>query len=90
MTATLLRFTLACFYALEFEKKERETIFEEPPEDESQEISYEANSDFNNYIDELYPLKGKPLYSLALFQQFREDYEVQLSDYQYEQEIEGL
>lgn len=44
-------------------------------------IEYEDNQGFNDYIDELYPLDGKPLYSLALFEQYREDYEIQLAEY---------
>lgn len=45
------------------------------------EIEYEDNQDFNEYLDEIYPLDGKPLYSLALFEQYREDYEIQLSEF---------
>lgn len=50
------------------------------------EIDYEDNADFNDYLDELNPLDGKPLYSRALFDQFLEDYEIQLADYRYEEE----
>ena len=45
------------------------------------ELVYEENQDFNDYLDDVYPLEGKPLYSLALFEQYREDYEIQLGNY---------
>jgi hypothetical protein len=50
------------------------------------ELLYEDNEDFNRYLDELYPLDGFILYSKALFDQQFLDYEVQLSDYQIENE----
>ena len=54
----------------------------------TRKVGYEENPSFNEYLDELYPLEGKPLYSLALYEQYYEDYEIQLSDYLYEQELE--
>ena len=45
------------------------------------EIAYDDNSAFNDYLDSLYPLEGKPLYSRALHEQYREDYLIQLDDY---------
>ena len=45
------------------------------------ELAYEDNQDFNDYLDDEYPLEGKPFYSLAMFAQYREDYELQLGDY---------
>jgi|GEM_PF-4831289 len=42
------------------------------------QIQYVESTDFNEYLDELNPLEGKPLYSLALYEQFYEDYLVQL------------
>ena len=45
------------------------------------EIQYEGNEEFNNYLDELYPLDGKVMYSKALFEQEPETYEMQLGDY---------
>lgn len=50
------------------------------------EMTYEDNQDFNEYLDDEYPLEGKPLYSLALFEQYREDYEIQLGYYRDELE----
>ena len=45
------------------------------------ELAYEDNPHFNDYLDDVYPLERKPLYSLALFEQYREDYEIQLESY---------
>lgn len=47
------------------------------------------NPDFNQYLDEENPVAGRVLYSRALYDQYYEDYLIQLSDYQYEQELEG-
>jgi len=41
-------------------------------------VAYEKNKAFNEFLDQRFPLEGKPLYSLALFQQFYEDYLIQL------------
>jgi len=45
------------------------------------ELQYDENDEFNNYLDELYPLDGKVRYSKALFEQEPETYKVQLGDY---------
>lgn len=37
--------------------------------------------DFNDFLDELYPLEGRPFYSRALFDQYQEDYEIQLQEF---------
>ena len=52
------------------------------------EIQYEGNEEFNNYLDELYPLDGKVMYSKALFEQGPETYEMQLGDYTLENNLE--
>lgn len=44
-------------------------------------LQYKDNPKFNEYLDELYPLDGKTLYSKALFDQEFETYEIQLGDY---------
>lgn len=43
---------------------------------------YEDCAAFNSYLDSLHPLPGKPLYSRALYDQYAEDYVLQLKDYQ--------
>lgn len=68
----LLRYILASFYALQ-----------ERPEEQ---IAYEKNTDFNDFLDEENPLEGKPLYSLALYQQYYEDYLIRLEEYRGKQE----
>lgn len=37
--------------------------------------------EFNDSIDELYPWEGKPRYSRALYEQYPEDYNIQLQDF---------
>lgn len=46
-------------------------------------IVYQENAEFNAYLDELYPLEGKPLYSLALYTQYYQDYKIRLESYLY-------
>ena len=40
-------------------------------------VAYDESQDFNEYLDERNPMVGKPVYSLALYQQYYEDYLVQ-------------
>ncbi|WP_233007457.1 hypothetical protein [Rheinheimera faecalis] len=44
--------------------------------------------DFNDVLDELYPLPGKPRYSRALYEQYFEDYEIQLKEFLDNKELE--
>lgn len=74
ISETVLRYMLASYFAI---KPEMEPI-----------IEYESNPDFNDSLDQNFPLEGKPLYSLALYQQFYGDYLIQLSDFLDEKEIE--
>lgn len=37
--------------------------------------------EFNDFLDEQYPLEGKPRYSRALYEQYSEDYEIQLQEF---------
>lgn len=37
--------------------------------------------EFNESLDKLYPLEGKPRYSRALYEQYKEDYEIQLQEF---------
>ncbi len=46
-----------------------------------EEVLYEDNPAFNEYLDEESPMPGKILYSKALFEQEFETYEIQLGDY---------
>ncbi|WP_338810720.1 abortive infection family protein [Agrobacterium leguminum] len=75
VSEAVLRYMLASYFAI---KPELEPV-----------IEYDANSDFNAWLDGEYPLEGKPLYSLALYQQFYEDYRIQLAAFLDERELEG-
>ena len=70
----VLRYMLASYFAI---KPEVEPV-----------IEYEANPNFNTSLDSDYPLEGKPLYSLALYQQFYEDYRIQLAAFLDDRELE--
>jgi hypothetical protein len=64
----IMRYMLATFFALQPQR------FVAPP--------YDDSKPFNAYLDELHPLSGKPLYSRALYDQFPEDYVLQLKDFE--------
>ena len=51
-------------------------------------IEYEDNPEFNAFLDEQYQLPGKILYSIALFNQERETYEIELTDFLLESDPE--
>lgn len=51
------------------------------------EINYEDNLEFNNMLDESFPLDGIVSYSKALYNQDKTSYEQQLLDYKSSQEV---
>jgi hypothetical protein len=63
----ILRYMLASYFSIRPEPEEL--------------VEYEENAEFNTELDELNPLEGKPLYSRALYEQYYEDYIVQLDDF---------
>lgn len=63
----VLRYMLASYFALEAEENEF--------------IPYEESPEFNVTLDAENPLHGKPLYSRALYDQYYDDYRIQLGDY---------
>lgn len=91
MTATLLRYTLASFYAIDLEqvkedvKKTEVTSYE--VDSDLPLVIYDENGEFNNYLDEQYKFDGKMIYSKALYELYYEDYLIKLDDYRYSQEI---
>lgn len=68
VTEPVLRYMLASYFAL---KPERPFV-----------PDYDANPEFNAFLDERTPVEGKVLYSRALYDQFPEDYVIELKDYQ--------
>ncbi|MEM7555722.1 MAG: DUF5615 family PIN-like protein [Cyanobacteria bacterium P01_A01_bin.84] len=84
VTESLLRYTLASFFILDLEKKTQEFEVIEVKEQESR-IRYEENPEFNDLLDEEYPLDGKLLYSQALYTLYYEDYEIRLQTFLDEQ-----
>ena len=79
MSEGIVSYMLDAFYSLDIREKDEKEAAAEDVEPEG--IAYEDNPDFNDNLDELYPLEGKPLYSLALYQQYYEDYLIQLDEY---------
>jgi hypothetical protein len=67
VSEAIIRYMLASFFALQ---PERLIV-----------PDYDENNEFNGYLDNINPMKGKPLYSRALFDQYPEDYVIQLKDY---------
>lgn len=51
-------------------------------------IEYEDHPEFNAFLDEQHQLPGKILYSIALFNQERETYEIELADFLLESDPE--
>lgn len=85
MTESLLRYTLASFFVIDLEKKAKE--FEEKQiREKTGSIKYKDNSDFNDFLDEEYPLDGKLIYSFALYELYYEDYMIQLQTFLDERE----
>ena len=79
ITESLARYLISSFFSFELEKSQEE------PEEE-QRIEYDDNPEFNELLDEEYPLDGKVIYSQALYELYYEDYEIRLQTYLYEQE----
>ena len=72
LTEAVVRYMLASFFALQ---PERPFV-----------PLYDDNEAFNAYLDESEMLPGKLIYSRALYDQYPEDYGIQLKDYIDEQE----
>ncbi len=83
ITDSLLRYTLGSFFAIDLTKKAGE--LERIAQEEEDLIKYENNAEFNDFLDEEYPLDGKLLYSKALYALYYEDYEIRLQDFLDEQ-----
>jgi hypothetical protein len=89
ITDSLLRYTLASFFAINLEKqaKELEEMEKHIQEEEANLIKYKDNPEFNDLLDEEYRLDGKLLYSQALYELYYEDYEIRLQTFLDEQAL---
>lgn len=63
VSESVLRYMLASYFAI----KPADLPF----------IAYGQSPAFNEHLDDLNPMQGKPVYSLALYQQYYEDYLIQ-------------
>lgn len=83
MAGSLLRYILASYLTILISRRQK---FESLEPEDPKLLAYGDNTEFNEYLDELYPLDGKLLYSEALFNLYLEDYEIQLSEFRAIQE----
>ncbi|MCR9234345.1 MAG: abortive infection family protein [bacterium] len=83
MTACIIHYMLDALFSIP------PAISDSDEEEEEKVVKYEDNPEFNLYLDEERPIEGRVLYSRALFEQYNEDYLIQLSDFEYIQENEG-
>lgn len=97
LTDTLAFHMLEIFSLIDFSSglvSDRSTVilesFMDKTEAELEEISDEEHEirEFNDSLDELYPLPGKLRYSRALYEQYFEDYEIQLKEFLDNKELE--
>lgn len=80
MSESLLCYMLASFFAA---SSQPPLEAPEPVETSAEfDIEYDDNPDFNDFLDEQYPLPGKMLYSEALFLSYIEEYQIELDAYQ--------
>jgi hypothetical protein len=82
ITESIARYLISSFFSFALEKQSKEDL--ELTEDL---IKYEDNPDFNDFLDEEYPLDGKLLYSQALHTLYKEDYEIRLQAFLDEQAL---
>ncbi len=74
-------------FVIDLDKKAKEIeAIERIAKEEEDLIRYEDNPEFNDLLNEEYPLDGKLLYSFALYELYYEDYEIQLRAFLDEQE----
>ncbi|MEX0306006.1 MAG: abortive infection family protein [Ruegeria sp.] len=78
VTATILRYMFATYLPIKVAANDQ---VQEEPLEEVEEIAYEDNPDFNDYLDDSNPVEGKLLYSEGLFHLYLEDYEIRLAEY---------
>lgn len=81
ITESILKYMLASLFALcpVEENRETEALVEETSDLE--QVRYEDEAEFNDYLDELNPTAGKVIYSMALYELYYEDYIIELNAY---------
>ncbi len=84
MTESVICYMLDIFYQLSpvTPVAKIEVVPPENPLDDLPVILFEDNSDFNDWLDDIYPLpEGRVVYSSALYELYFEDYVIQLEAY---------
>jgi hypothetical protein len=82
ITESLSRYLISSFFSFALEKQSKEEI-----EIEDDRVRYEDHPEFNDLLDEEYPIDGKLLYSQALYTLYYGDYKFRLQDYLEEQTV---
>ncbi|RCJ38141.1 hypothetical protein A6769_10360 [Nostoc punctiforme NIES-2108] len=82
ITESLSRYLISSFFSFALEKKSKEDF-----EIKENRIGYEDHPEFNDLLDEEYPLDGKLLYSQGLYELYYEDYEIRLQTFLDEQAL---
>lgn len=91
MTENILCYMLEAFFNIPLIAKETPEKDLEVKENETDlpVVSYEKNAEFNEWLDDKYPLPdGRLIYSSALFELYYEDYVIQLEEFQ--DSLEGI
>ncbi|MCJ8149485.1 abortive infection family protein [Shinella sedimenti] len=84
MTENVLSYMLDAFYSIPPEPSEHSQEIDETVEVEPDLpiVSYDDNGDFNDWLDEKYPLpEGRLIYSSALYELYYEDYVIKLEEF---------
>lgn len=84
MTGNVLSYMLDAFYSIP--QKVEETLQDVDEDIEIEPdlpvVSYDQNNDFNDWLDDKYPLPdGRLIYSSALYELYYEDYVIKLEEY---------
>ncbi len=80
-TESLARYLISSFFSFQLERAKEDIEIQEDS------VKYEAHPEFNDLLDEEYPLDGKLLYSQALYVLYREDYMIRLQAFLDDQEL---
>lgn len=88
MTDALACYMLSAYFRIKSRPQESKPDLDRAPDDnevdeaqesDEPEIDYDASSEFNDFLDALFPLPGKLLYSEALYRLYYEDYRIELA-----------
>lgn len=84
MTESVICYVLEAFYEVAIEAKKDKPVIAVPEEilTDLPIVDYDKKAEFNDWLDERFPLEGRLVYSRALYELYYEDYVIQLEDFQ--------